>query len=294
MNNTVNSIKNYDSNKSESVSEKYNKPLKDIVFVAFDLETTGLFPITSEIIEIGAVKFNLNGEISRYQQLIKPINKVTQDSYSIHNISNEMLEDQPYISEVIDKFLEFIEGAVLVAHNSMFDMSFISYALLKNKIDFPDNIALDTRILGHNLFPEIGNYKLSTLTNFFKIDGSIFHRAVFDAEYCMKVFLSIINSYFTENDSLEEVIKYNKTIDFSVISQDSDIDDLPNIYDPLKLAIKNSSRIKINYKRHNGEILEREITPIGFLKVKSKLYVEAFCHLRGEKRNFKINKISLL
>jgi DNA polymerase-3 subunit alpha (Gram-positive type) len=35
----------------------YNNKLKDIDFVAFDLETTGLSPFTSKIIEIGAIKF---------------------------------------------------------------------------------------------------------------------------------------------------------------------------------------------------------------------------------------------
>lgn len=295
MSNIISSVKNCDlNNQLDFISERYNKPLEDITFVSFDLETTGLFPVTSEIIEIGAVKFKLSGEIERFQQLVKPVNEVTHESFLIHNISNDMLEDKPYISEVIKDFLDFIEGCVLVAHNSMFDMSFISYALIKNKISFPDNIALDTRILGHNLFPEIGNYKLSTLTKFFKIDNSVFHRAVYDAEYCMKVFLAVINKYFDISNNLQEVVKYNKTIDFSVISENDDIGEIPNIYDPLKQAIKSSTKINIRYKRHNGEVLEREITPIGFLRVKSKLYVEAFCHLRGEKRNFKINKISII
>ncbi|MFN8578151.1 MAG: exonuclease domain-containing protein [Candidatus Sericytochromatia bacterium] len=294
MNNTSTVNKSNDLiNQTEIVNDnKYNKSLKDLFFVAFDLETTGLFPVTSEIIEIGAVKFNLDGEVSRFQTLIKPNNKISQESFLIHKISDDMLLNKPVISEIIISFLDFIKDTVLVAHNSMFDMSFISYSLIKNKIDFPDNIALDTRILGHNLLPEIGNYRLSTLTNYFGIDSSIFHRAVYDAEYCMNVFLSIINRFFKNTDKLEEVIKYNKTIDFSVISEENDnFNDIPEIYLPIKDSIKDSSKINITYKRHNGEVLNRDITPIGFLRVKNKVYVEAFCHLRGEKRNFKINKI---
>ncbi len=292
MNNLISSLKNNDlNNQNDFVNEKYNKKLKDITFVAFDLETTGLFPITSEIIEIGAVKFNLDGEISRFQQLVKPNNKVSKESFLIHNISDSMLDNQPNISDVIGSFLSFISDSVLVAHNSMFDMSFISYSLIKNKISFPDNIALDTRVLGYNLIPEVGNYKLSSLTNYFNINNSTFHRAVFDAEYCMKVFLAILNKCFSDEQKLEDLVKFNKTIDFTVISENENFDDVPKMFEPLKYAIKQSSKINITYKRHNGEVLDRDITPIGFLKVKSKLYVEAFCHLRGEKRNFKISKI---
>jgi DNA polymerase-3 subunit epsilon len=292
LNNLISSLKNNDlNNQNDFVNEKYNKKLKDITFVAFDLETTGLFPITSEIIEIGAVKFNLDGEISRFQQLVKPNNKVSKESFLIHNISDSMLDNQPNISDVIGSFLSFISDSVLVAHNSMFDMSFISYSLIKNKISFPDNIALDTRVLGYNLIPEVGNYKLSSLTNYFNINNSTFHRAVFDAEYCMKVFLAILNKCFSDEQKLEDLVKFNKTIDFTVISENENFDDVPKMFEPLKYAIKQSSKINITYKRHNGEVLDRDITPIGFLKVKSKLYVEAFCHLRGEKRNFKISKI---
>lgn len=293
MNNLINNLKNnlLDDVQSDELSEKYNLKIKDINFVAFDLETTGLFPVTSEIIEIGAIKFNLAGEISRFETLVKPNNAVTPESYMIHNISDEMLEGQPKIEDIINNFLDFIKDTVLVAHNSMFDMSFISYALIKNKIDLPDNIALDTRILGHNLIPEVGNYKLSSLTNYFKIENSTFHRAIYDAEYCMKVFLSIINKSFAEDAYFDEVIKANKPIDFTVISSNKNLNDIPEIYKPLKDAVENSNKIRITYKRHNGEILERDITPVGFLRVKNKLYVEAFCHLRGEKRNFKLSKI---
>jgi DNA polymerase III alpha subunit (gram-positive type) len=40
----------------------YETPLSDIEFVAFDLETTGLFAIGSWIVEIGAVRFQLSNK----------------------------------------------------------------------------------------------------------------------------------------------------------------------------------------------------------------------------------------
>ena len=42
------------------------------IFVSLDLETTGLDPVNDEIIEIGAVKFDINGVIDTYHSMAKP------------------------------------------------------------------------------------------------------------------------------------------------------------------------------------------------------------------------------
>ena len=43
-----------------------NMPLAEIEFVAFDLETTGLFAAADRIVEIGALRFRIDGsELAR-------------------------------------------------------------------------------------------------------------------------------------------------------------------------------------------------------------------------------------
>ena len=39
----------------------HDRPLTELEFVAFDLETTGLFPVINRIVEFGAVRFRLDG-----------------------------------------------------------------------------------------------------------------------------------------------------------------------------------------------------------------------------------------
>lgn len=267
------------------------KNLKDINFVAFDLETTGLFPVTSKIIEIGAVKFNLDGEISRFETLIDPESHISQDSFEVHGITYEMVKGKPKIKTILPEFIEFMEDSVLIAHNAIFDVSFIAYALLRENISIPTNLVLDTRILAKSLIEDSPNYKLKTLTEYFGFDGNTYHRALCDAEYCMKVFLKIIERTFPENTNFEQLIKYNKPIAFNIVSEENNKLDIPDMYLPIKEAIQKNIRLKITYKKVDGEISDRDITPLNFLRLKNKLYVEAFCHLRNEKRNFKLSKI---
>ncbi len=50
-----------------------DQPLSEVEFVAFDLETTGLFPVVNRIVEFGAVRFRLDGrELGTWEQLVSP------------------------------------------------------------------------------------------------------------------------------------------------------------------------------------------------------------------------------
>ncbi|MBC7474710.1 MAG: 3'-5' exoribonuclease [Candidatus Sericytochromatia bacterium] len=267
------------------------KNLEDITFVSFDLETTGLFPITCKIIEIGAIKFNLSGEIARFETLVNPNAPISIESYNVHQIDYDMIKDKPSIEEVLPDFINFIDDCVVIAHNSIFDVSFISYCLMKQNSPFPDNIVLDTRLLAKNLVKDSPNYKLKTLTEYFGFEGLTYHRAINDAEYCMKVFLEIIKLFNDNTIMLDEVMKYDTPIGFDIITKEHEKIDIPEYYLWVKDAIINNQKVKITYKKVDGEISEREITPINLLKLKNKIYLEAFCHLRGEKRNFKLSKI---
>lgn len=256
------------------------------------METTGLFHATSAILEIGAVKFTLDGEISRFESLINPEIAIPHDSYLIHGINRNMVIDKPTIEKVLPDFLNFLEDCILVAHNSIFDVSFISYNVMNFGFEFPVNPVLDTRTLAKSFIDDINDYKLSTLVQYFSLPGSIFHRAVYDAVYCKDIFIKLINIISPQGEfTFEELSRINKPLNFNIITQDKEKIDLPEIYLPIKEAIDHSSKIKILYKKFDGEVSDRNITPIAFLKLKNKLYLEAYCHLRNEKRTFKLSKI---
>ena len=97
----------------------------DSVFVVFDIETTGFSPIHNRIIEIGAVKIE-NGEMTgKFSTFVNPDVPIPFEIEKLTGINDEMVIGAPMIEQVLPQFMEFCQGAVLVAHNANFDMGFI-------------------------------------------------------------------------------------------------------------------------------------------------------------------------
>ena len=103
------------------------KPISEEVFIAFDLETTGLHPVMSRIIEIGAVCFQGDGTVLKsFQQLVDPRCEISPGAMAVNGISNEMVAEQPLIEEVLPAFALFIgnDPVMMMAHNAGFNISF--------------------------------------------------------------------------------------------------------------------------------------------------------------------------
>jgi len=122
-------------------------PLPDAEFVALDLETTGLYPVSCRLVEFGAVRFKLaKGELLRFEQLVDPECPIPSEATRIHGITDAMVRDMPTVAETLPIFLGFLGGpeTVLLAHNASFDLGFLSFALAKLGMPFPPNPVVDT------------------------------------------------------------------------------------------------------------------------------------------------------
>jgi DNA polymerase-3 subunit epsilon len=165
-------------------------PLHDasLNWVAFDTETTGKYPLESEICEIAAVKVRGGQVIDTFQSLIKPRRPMGAEVIAIHGISNEMVADAPSASEVLTRFRRFVEGALCVAHHAPFDLGFVSAAFEELGLELPRARAFCSSLLARALVPESANHKLQTLVRHFNLDGGQAHRALDDAKACWGVF----------------------------------------------------------------------------------------------------------
>lgn len=186
------------------------KKLTEIEYVTFDIETTGFYPDKDQIIEIGAVKTDSEGKkISTFHKFISlyKVNELPEVIKDLTKIDEQLLEAEGEgLDLVMESFLHYIEGSVLVAQNSKFDMSFIDSYYLERQIFLP-NLVLDTIDLGKYLFPQKQSYKLGLLMEYFEIqyDPNAHHRADYDAEITSEILIKGLKSIYEENNVLELV-----------------------------------------------------------------------------------------
>ena len=105
-----------------------NKPLEELTFCSFDLETTGLDMKKDEIISIGAIKIkNLKIDIgSKFYKVVKPSKTIKKESILIHGITMSDIDKAPPPEKVIPQFLEYIKGSILIGYFINFDISILS------------------------------------------------------------------------------------------------------------------------------------------------------------------------
>ena len=184
-------------------------------FIAFDLETTGLFPKKDEIIEIAGFKFTMekkDGKLSaktlgNYCSLIKPNMFIPKESTQIHHITDQMVEDAPHPKKVIPEFFRFCGlSAVLIAHNAPFDTEFLSKTMKKYGMMIPGNPILDSLKITKKIMMEASSHKLENLAK--KLSGQInltlnkqsLHRALYDCEVLKEVFCACLRKRFQDKE----------------------------------------------------------------------------------------------
>lgn len=161
------------------------------IFVAIDVETTGLSPITNELIEVSAIKYDGNKKIDSFTTLIKPKERIPYYITNITGITNEMVEDSPFVEEIMPGLIEFIGNSPIVAHNANFDYKFIQNY---SKNAFSKNTIIDTVQIGRKLYPKLPNHKLGTIAKHIGITEDGFHRAEFDCECCAKIYMEYLKA----------------------------------------------------------------------------------------------------
>ncbi|MCI5601028.1 MAG: helicase C-terminal domain-containing protein [Hallerella porci] len=162
--------------------------MKPNVYVAFDLETTGLDFEHDEIIEVALERFE-NGEPKESKDfLIKPKQNLRPFIASLTGISDADLADAPDFATVAGQIRQFIGDYPLVAHNAQFDSKFLRSTFAKVGISIEENPVLDTLALSRIAYRSVPNHKLETLVSYLNIKRERAHRALPDADACGKLF----------------------------------------------------------------------------------------------------------
>jgi DNA polymerase-3 subunit epsilon len=164
--------------------------------IVFDTETTGLDSRADRIIEIGGVELVNRFPTGRsFHVYINPQGReVNPEALAVHGISNADLADKPTFDAIALEFLEFIDGARLIAHNAHFDLGFINaefercgHALVET------HRIVDTLAIAKRKHP-MGPNSLDALCRRYGIDNShrTKHGALLDSELLAEVYIELI------------------------------------------------------------------------------------------------------
>ena len=196
--------------------------MKEIIL---DTETTGLnVKDGHRIVEIGCIELeDLIPTKKTFHCYLNPERKVSEKAFEVHGYTDEFLSKQKKFSDVVDNFLNFIQGKRLVIHNAEFDMGHLNNEMLilgKNKIK---NEIVDTLILARDKFPG-SPINLDSLCKRYRIDNSrrTKHTALIDCDLLAKVYINLLDQkeptldFQSENKNTIEIndnnIQYFKKI----------------------------------------------------------------------------------
>jgi DNA polymerase III subunit epsilon len=234
------------------------------IFIGFDTETTGKYPIESEICEIAAAKYHNGKIIDTFQSLIKPIRPMGEEVIKIHGITNEMVQDAPPLKDVLPGFHKFIQDGTLIAHHAPFDMGFISLGFEACGLELPSKPVICSSRLSRNVIKDSKNHKLQTLIPHLGITQGAAHRALDDAIACLQVALHCIVR--AQLKSLEDIFQMQ---DGELFWKDYSMDELKFKSKSLGILIEamyQRTRVRMTYKNGGTPGRERLIEPIGLVR----------------------------
>jgi DNA polymerase III epsilon subunit family exonuclease len=201
--------------------------LSEIDFVVLDVEAIGAKGLPARIIEIGAYHVRSGKIVAEFQSLVDPGVALPRFIVALTGISDEMLRGAPRFSEIVDSWLDFAGDAVLVAHNSKFDLALLNHEIARV---FPGsrmrNAELCTVKLARRILHNLDSHSLDSLAEYFGLEIAARHRAASDALATAGLLLRLLEQLkdygvrtlldarsFRPGDEAESAIELQLTLD---------------------------------------------------------------------------------
>ena len=166
--------------KEESQSKRHwplpllaNVPYAQASYIVFDLETTGTDPLVDRIVQIAAIKVVEGVAVAWFNRYVNPGDRGI--SYALRFLLGmdrdpqieQRIRDAERVDEVLPRFLAFVAGLPLVAHNARFDGGMLLGALAQEALPVP---LIDTMEVALLAAPQLASYRLAELGKHLGLD----------------------------------------------------------------------------------------------------------------------------
>jgi len=159
----------------------YRRPLSDLVFSVFDVETTGLLPRSDRVVELAVVRVTGAGKVlGRYETLVNPVRDV--GATAIHGLTASMVAAAPTFAEIAGDALTQLADSIWVGHNVRFDLRFLEAELGRLGVELRPAPALCTMKMARSLGPSLECHRLGPVCEALGVPLMGAHSAAGDAE----------------------------------------------------------------------------------------------------------------
>ena len=265
--------------------------LYDTPLAFLDTETTGASAeFRHRVIELGIVRVEGGRVVAEYQQLIDPRRRIGPGITALTGISQQMVEGQPTFTEQLPAALAMLKDAVVIGHNIRFDLSFLRKEFRCCGQEIVEALGevpvMDTVRIARRRFGRGGN-GLQSLAPRLGIQPTTAHRALADAQTTARVFERL----------MEPVGGWQACLCDAIREQGGPMGLLPisprESLLPLELeeALEQRKPVQMEYLDARQARTLRIIQPLYIRRSNGELILVAHCHLRGDQRTFKLDRI---
>jgi DNA polymerase-3 subunit epsilon len=161
-------------------------PIESLPLAFLDLETTGLAAARGDrMVEICVRRMRGTTALPELElnTLVQPGRSVPPEVSRIHGLDDAALVDAPPEAQVVRLLPELLAGAIIVAHNAPFDLSFIDDALHRHGLPAPVRPTIDTLTFSRRLWPAPDlRHTLAALAQRLRVRNPAPHRAHGDVQ----------------------------------------------------------------------------------------------------------------
>jgi DNA polymerase-3 subunit epsilon len=206
----------------------------------FDLETTGVEPLESRIVQIAVKKIHPDGKVEFKKRLVNPTVPIPGECAEIHGITDEMVSNEPTFKAMAKSLFEFMNGCDFAGYNS-------------NRFDVP-LLAME--------FQRAGIQNPFTGCKFIDIFNLFCHFHKRNLETCFKVYTgkNMVNAHDAENDVDATVEIFESMLSTHAGELSHDMREIERTGEKFKridlfgkITLNKEGKRTFNFGKHKGE-----------------------------------------